>query len=111
MQPDKIPLKDEQDLYAPLMDLAEKKAEEQANQILHKAENFLSTLKQNPKIYSVVENRVFIEVLEEGDGRAVASDDVVAIQFKEYGIDGVLLKDTSESLYNSSCPRRLKDLN
>ncbi len=104
----KMPLKEEQELYEPLMEIAERKAEQKALAARQRAEHFLQTLEQNPQVMPVVPGRVYVEILQEGNGDLVTADDAVVIQFKEYAPDGSILKDTSEEAYTIPLPQTIR---
>lgn len=90
----KIPLKEEQDLYAPMIAFEEKKIELDLLAVREKIETYLKELKENPDIRVIVPERVFVEVLQQGKGEEITSEDVVSVLYKEYTPEGKLLKDT-----------------
>ena len=95
----KYPMKEEAEIYAPLIDLAEKKAERDMALTLERAEGFLETLRANEAVKEIVPGKVFVEILKEGSGEVISAKDPVSIHFKEYGIDGALIKDTLQKAY------------
>lgn len=92
-------LKDETELYAPLVDLAEKKAERERVLGLQRVEDYLKDLAKRPEIKEIVPGKVFVEILKEGSGEVVSAKDPVSVHFKEYGMDGALIKDTLQKAY------------
>ncbi len=104
----KLPLKNEKDLYAPLMHLAEKNAENYMAATLQKAESYLKNIASNPKIKIVVPDRVFVEVIQEGEGEVIGVDDAVSLYFKEFAPDGSLVKDTMDRAYTIPLSQTIK---
>lgn len=90
----RLPLKDEKELYEPILEVDEKIAVEEAKAAEKIAEDYLVSIQDNPRIISVVPKRVLYEVLEEGKGGAITAQDPVRVIFKEYGVDGSVLKDS-----------------
>lgn len=84
------------EVYGPLEALAVKQIEEESATNLQQAEMFIETLKNRHNTIPVVNDRVYAEILEEGNGEVVNSKDVIEIRFKEYNLRGDLLKDTAE---------------
>ena len=82
-------------VYAPLEALAAQQTEEEALANLQQGEAFLRELEVQPGIFSVVEHFVYVQTLHEGDGEAVTTQDTIEIEFKEYDLDGTLLKDSA----------------
>jgi len=95
----KQPLKDEAELYAPLVELAEKKAERDMLLSLERVESFLKDVQKRPEVKEIIPGKVFVEVLKEGSGEVISAKDPVSVHFKEYGMDGVLIKDTLQKAY------------
>ncbi|HKY99946.1 MAG TPA: FKBP-type peptidyl-prolyl cis-trans isomerase [Rhabdochlamydiaceae bacterium] len=83
------------EIYPPLIDLALKHSEKAATEALAQAEQFLKILSTKEHILPIVENRIYIEILEEGSGEIVSPQDVINIHFKEFSLDGTILKDTT----------------
>ncbi|MDX8430643.1 MAG: FKBP-type peptidyl-prolyl cis-trans isomerase [Candidatus Algichlamydia australiensis] len=80
-----------------LLKLASKKADERAKKNLAEAETFLSHL---PAIHSVIDQKVYFEIIKEGKGDTILqTKDKVSVCFKQFGIDGKILKDTGEKSF------------
>jgi peptidylprolyl isomerase len=87
------PYVEEQELYGPILELDEKHAVAESLAAQRKAESYLASLTVNPKVHVVVANRVFFEILEKGNGESISGEEPVRVYFKEYSMDGKLLKD------------------
>ncbi len=79
-----------------LMNFAAEQAERNAVQNLEKAEEYLSLLVKQQNIQTVVEGKVYVEVLEKGMGDPITSTDIVSLYFKQYDKEGALIKDSGE---------------
>ncbi len=101
-------LKNETELYAPLVDLAEKKAESDRALTLGRVEAFLRDLRMKPEVKEFVSGKVFVEVLKEGSGEVITAKDPVSVHFKEYGMDGALIKDTLQKAYTIPLSQTIK---
>ena len=88
-----LPFVSEDELYEPILEVDEKHAVEESLASQRKAEEYLASLQLNSKIRAVIPNRVLFEVLEEGRGEPIAGDEPVRVYFKEYSMDGKLIKD------------------
>lgn len=64
---------------------------------LQKAEEFLKTLSETPSIHPIIDKKIYIEILEEGDGEAISSDDTLVMHLKQCDETGKIVKETSTS--------------
>lgn len=104
----KLPLKEEKELYAPLMEMAERKVERDMALILQKTETFLQDVQKRPEVKAIVPDRVFVEILQEGSGEAITANDPIRLCFKEYASDGTLIKDTADKPYTIPLSQTIK---
>lgn len=91
-----------------LMELAAKKVEIQAHQNLEKAEAFLAHVSHKPNAIPVIEGKVYVEIFEQGQGELIKPDNVVYITFKQYDIEGNILRDTQEKSFPVHLSRMIK---
>ncbi|MBM3193375.1 MAG: hypothetical protein FJZ59_03985 [Chlamydiae bacterium] len=62
---------------------------------LQKAEEFLKTLSENASIYPIIDKKIYIEIIAEGLGDAVSSEDTLLIHLKQSDETGKIIKETS----------------
>lgn len=68
---------------------------EKAN--LEKSEQFLKTVSENATIYPIIDKKIYIEILQEGSGEAISSEDTLLIHMKQSDETGKITKETSLS--------------
>lgn len=105
---DKVPLKDEKALYEPIMELEDQLALQTLQTSRQMVENFLKDKQKKPNVQTIIPDRVFVEVLKEGNGEPITLDSVVSLQYKEYAIDGTLIKDTQGKAFSIPLKQTIK---
>ena len=77
-----------------LLDLITKKANKRALSNLFQAEQYLAELVKNPHTLAAVDQKVFIEVLSEGNGDVISPEQTLLLELKQYDISGKLIKNS-----------------
>ena len=85
------------EMYSPLIDLAMQCSEKEGAEALENAEKFLEMLSKQDNVLPIIKNRIYVEILEAGSGAVITPQDSISIHFKEYSLDGTLLKDTTSA--------------
>ncbi|MCB1067635.1 MAG: FKBP-type peptidyl-prolyl cis-trans isomerase [Simkania sp.] len=97
-----------QDREEILFELASRESEEIARQNLLLAEAYLKSISNRPEIMSVIDEKVYIEILQQGSGEKVSQEDCVSIKFVQYDIDGKVIRDTQEQAIMIPLSRMIK---
>lgn len=77
----KRPLKDRHELYAVINEVHAKKAEKEALDALAHVEGELAELQQKPNMISILDGRVYVEILELGLGEEISLEDTIALKY------------------------------
>lgn len=77
-----------------LLDLAAEVADLEANEHLKQAVTYLKSLTTQTDVEVIVPEKVYVQVLKKGEGETITCDDVVSLIYKQYDLDGSLLKQT-----------------
>lgn len=86
-------LQSEEEIYRPILEWEEKKAEAEAIAALKRSEAYLARVGREKGVQEIVSDRVYMQVLQPGEGEQVKENDVIQMQYKEYSIEGKLFKD------------------
>src|SRR3989338_1220785 len=87
------PLKGNKELHTIISEVHAKKAEAEAAASLAKAESFLNKLKEQIGVIPIIEDQVYIEVLESGNGEPVSLEDTVVLKYINHTQYGLLSKE------------------
>lgn len=91
-----------------LLELGAKKAEVLAQENLRVGEQFLAELSISSNVQPIKEGKVYIEILQMGTGDIVQEEDVVYLFYKQYGVNGNLVKDTKDKSFPIPLSKMIK---